>query len=60
MLSFKPLTITVRLTHLVGLVVVLRVVLEDLLLLFVVEGLKKVVDAAAKLFPPFLGVDEPS
>lgn len=39
--------------------VVLRVVLEDLLLLLVVKGLQQVVDTAAELFPPLLAVDEP-
>jgi hypothetical protein len=43
--------------YLVGLVVVLRVVLEDLGLLLVVEGARKVV--GAKLLAPGLTLDEP-
>jgi hypothetical protein len=45
--------------HLVGLVVVLRVVLEDLGLLLVLEGLHQVVDTAAEVLSPLLAVDEP-
>jgi hypothetical protein len=45
--------------HLVGLVVVLRVVLEDLGLLLVLEGLQQVVDTATELLSPLLAVDEP-
>jgi hypothetical protein len=40
-------------------VVVLRVVGEDLGFLGVVEGLDELIDAAAKLFTPFLAIDEP-
>ena len=48
-----------KLAHLVGLVVVLRVVLEDLGLLLVLEGLQQVVDTATELLSPLLAVDEP-
>ena len=47
-------------THLVGLVVVLRVVLEDLGLLLVVECGHELVNTAAKLFSPVLEANEPS
>lgn len=47
------------LAHLVGLVVVLGVVLEDFGLLLVLEGLQQVVDAATELLSPLLAVDEP-
>ena len=50
---------TSNLAYLVGLVVVLRVVLEDLGLLLVLEGLQQVVDAATELLSPLLAVDEP-
>jgi len=46
-------------THLVGLVVVLWVVLEDLGSLLVVEIANKVVYTAAELSPPVFAVDEP-
>lgn len=49
-----------KLAHLVGLVVVLRVVLEDLGLLLVLEGLQQVVDTATELLSPLLAVDEPA
>ena len=39
--------------------VVLRVVLEDLGLLLVLEGLQQVVDTATELLSPLLAVDEP-
>ena len=45
--------------YLVNLVVVLRVVLEDLWALLVVKFAGEVVDAALKLFSPFLAVNEP-
>lgn len=43
--------------NLVCLVVVLRIVLEDLGLLLVVEGANEVV--GAEFFPPLLTIDEP-
>lgn len=46
--------------HLVGLVVVLRVVLEDLGLLLVLESLQQVVDTATELLSPLLAIDEPN
>lgn len=49
-----------RPTILVGLVVVLRVVGEDLGLLLVVEVGNQVVEAAAEGSAPFLAVDEPA
>lgn len=48
-----------RRAYLVGLVVVLRVVLEDLFALGVLEGVDEVVNAATELFPPLLAVKEP-
>jgi hypothetical protein len=45
--------------YLVRLVVVLRVIFEDILLLWVVPGGNELVDAAAKLSPPLLTIDEP-
>jgi hypothetical protein len=47
-------------TYLIGLVVVLRVVLENLRLLLVVECANKLLDADASVCgPPLLAVDEP-
>jgi hypothetical protein len=46
-------------TYDIGLVVVLRVVLEDLGTLLVVECLKKVVYTTLEVFSPFLTVGEP-
>jgi len=46
-------------TYFVGLMVVLRVVLEDFGALFVVECSDQVVNASLELFTPFLAVDEP-
>jgi hypothetical protein len=43
--------------YLVCLVIVLRVVLEDLRLLLVVEGANELV--GAEFFPPLLTIDEP-
>lgn len=40
--------------------VVLRVVLEDLFALLVLEGADEVVDAALELFAPLLVVEEPA
>ena len=48
---------SVRITNLIRLVVVLRVVLEDLGLLVVFEGADQLV--RAEIFPPLLTVDEP-
>lgn len=45
--------------HLVGLVVVLRVVLENLSLLLVLKGLQQLVDTTTELLSPLLAVDEP-
>lgn len=46
-------------TYFVGLVIVLRVVLEDFGALFVVESSDEVVNASLELFSPFLAVGEP-
>ena len=45
--------------YLVRLVVILRVVFEDLGLLVVVECVHELVNPTAKVFPPFLAVNEP-
>ena len=45
--------------NLVRLVVVLRVIFEDVLLLWVVPGGNELVDAAAKLSPPLFTINEP-
>lgn len=47
-------------THLVSLVVVLRVILEDLRSLLVVEASDEVVYTPAKFSSPVLAINEPS